>query len=313
MDLTVSAPITDLIQNRASRASEVRAGATSEGAIDQLNAARLAGSKVAPVGRSLNELGASFLPSSLSYGAVRAVGAHSSLLTPTERRLDLTASNGSARVHGTLSVSPFLPQPEHLLVLAGDRPSLAIVRFGDLSQDGSSSQYFEPLEVHAEATVHADGTEAISAFRRVEQWERIGLIGVGLGVVDRSYAVVHEALGNPVSGSEALASNQSVLRSLAAIDAVRATVELVAHDLAGVVAARGVSDLWMNAAKAWITEAVVSAANAAEKVAGLVRPDLAEPARVMAARASLLSRTLYAQAAEREMAADQLARGALDL
>lgn len=134
---------------------------------------------------------------------------------------------------GRLSVSPFFLPCTRLLFMATKSDSVVLaVCNSENTLVESVGDTFEIVLADTPVSILAVGDKAIQKWALAEQWERLALIGLTLGVVDRSYRIALDALWKGQQEKNILAGEQVAQFQLADNFIDRQAVEHLAYDAA---------------------------------------------------------------------------------
>jgi len=158
----------------------------------------------------------------------------------------LTVELSAGRVYGVLSVAPFCVPVSGIVFLAQsgsdvvlvDLPSPAAfaVRVGPGEGQGEGTQRLgDAFSVRLEDTpadVLAEGPEALKAWDRAAEWERLALLGLTAGLIDRAWRIALDAVCEGKRQGHVLADEQVAQFQLADNDIDRLASEHLVLDVA---------------------------------------------------------------------------------
>lgn len=140
----------------------------------------------------------------------------------------------SSRATGVVAVGPFgVPCAQLLLLARGGGADPALVRCpkgtGTVTRRGDA---FRLSMNKDEVEVLINGEAAYHLWGQLLIWERLGLLGLALGIVDRAWDIALEALAARLRRGEPLAGEQVAQFQVADNDIDRLGAELLAMDVA---------------------------------------------------------------------------------
>jgi hypothetical protein len=217
-------------------------------------------------------------------------------------------ANGT--VSGSVSVAPFCVPAVGLAFLARAGSESALVESGQTSTE--VQRVGESFTVRFQATparVLAQGDPALRAWERAALWERLGLVGLSVGLIDRAYRIAMDAIGEGQRQERVLAGEQVAQFQLADNYIDRLAAERLAQDVA-IDAERGRPVEAKLALVRYQTSGQAERCAArALHLASLFLPDVVPVARWLARRAHHLSVFGTAREHDVRLAAAGLAAG----
>ena len=145
----------------------------------------------------------------------------------------LTVELAGGRLHGEVSVAPFCVPASGLVLLAQAGDGQALVEAGpDGARVERAGDAFVAHLEDASAHVLAEGPEALSAWSRAVEWERLALVGLAAGVIDRAWRIALDAVCEGKRQGHPLADEQVAQFQLADNDIERLAADHLVLDVA---------------------------------------------------------------------------------
>ena len=194
---------------------------------------RAMGAYALPLGRLLARAGRAYVPLPDAARGVVALG-WPDATAPWRASEPLTAAlDGGETVSGSVSVAPFCVPASRLMFLAQAGADVALVEGSPSDSliqrvgDGFSVR-FERTPVRAVAL----GDAALRAWERAVLWERLALVGLTAGLIDRAYGIALDALCEGRWQQSLVASEQVAQFQLSDNYIERLAAERLAQDVA---------------------------------------------------------------------------------
>ena len=275
---------------------------------------RAMGAYALPLPELLTRAGRGYLPLPGNGGSAVALG-WPDAAAPWQPGDPLTLNMAAGGLSGNVNVAPFCIPAGGVVALAQDGAEVALV---DVASPGARGQgegavrSGDAFTVHvqdAPATVLARGGEALDAWRRAVEWERLALLGLTAGVIDRSWRIALDAVCEGKRQGHLLADEQVAQFQLADNDIERLAAEHLILD-AAVNADRGkLVEGKLAMVRYYTSKQAEGCAARALHVAQLFLPRLVPVARWLGLRAHHLSVFGYAREHEVRLAAAGLVAG----
>jgi hypothetical protein len=145
----------------------------------------------------------------------------------------LTVELNGSKLNGAITVAPFNVPARGLLLVAQSGSDVALIQ---TSADGSRTERRGDAHAvsfeNADAGVLATGPEAEQAWQRAVEWERLALLGLTAGLIDRSWRIALDALCEGKRAGNELADEQVAQFQLADNDIDRLAAEHLILDAA---------------------------------------------------------------------------------
>src|SRR5712691_10780597 len=139
----------------------------------------------------------------------------------------------AGKIRGHISVAPLCVPGDELLLLAGAEHTIVLVKVGP---EGSQTERLGDAFVVAfeDAPAHqlAQGVEAVAAWERLATRQRLALLGLTLGLMDRAWRIALDALCEGKRQGNILADEQVAQFQLSDIHIDRLVAEHLALDVA---------------------------------------------------------------------------------
>jgi hypothetical protein len=212
-------------------------------------------------------------------------------------------SDGRWRLQGSLQLMADDAGATSLVTLAesADGPLLVTA---DLPRSLASDS---PLVTLGDLDVRtiARGEQARRINAELLRWQRVGLLGVAVGIIDRSWLVIREAVTRARDERVEIAYEQGPEMRLAEVDIAREAAVLLALEATTNPASSDTEGL--ATARAWTSDSARSCAAVARLVVKMLDHRLDELAVALEARAIEISAALYPIFVEHRRAAEALA------
>jgi hypothetical protein len=222
----------ELWQTRPSRNGHATPAASP---LAQVAEFRALGAYALPLPELLARAGRGYVPLPGNAGGAVALGwpDASSPWLPSQ---PLTVSLSGGKLSGTVSVAPFCVPATGIVFLAQTGSDVALVDFPSPPAAGEATQragdaFVIELE-NAPADVLAEGPEALKAWDRAVEWERLALTGLTAGLMDRAWRIALDAVCEGKRQGNVLADEQVAQFQLADNDIERLSAEHLILDLA---------------------------------------------------------------------------------
>jgi len=138
----------------------------------------------------------------------------------------------AGKLQGAVSVAPFCLPAGSLVFMAQSGSSVALVQ---ATPEGATERTGDAFTVTFEDTpahILAEGAEAVAAWDRAVLWERLALVGLTAGLIDRAWRIALDALCEGKRGGQLLADEQVAQFQLADNDIERLSAESLILDVA---------------------------------------------------------------------------------
>jgi Acyl-CoA dehydrogenase, C-terminal domain len=145
----------------------------------------------------------------------------------------LTVEIGASEVvNGKVSVAPFCVPATSLMFVAQKSSDVALVAVLGVGQVERSGDAFTVSFSDQRAHVLAEGADAVAAWDCAVLWERLALLGLTLGLIDRCWRIALDALCEGKRAGNVLADEQVAQFQLADNDIERLSAENLILDAA---------------------------------------------------------------------------------
>jgi hypothetical protein len=144
----------------------------------------------------------------------------------------LTAELRDRNLYGSVSVAPFCLPASSLLFMAQDGAEVALVEVAQAGQVERLGDAFKVTFDGAVPAILARGAEAVAAWDRAVLWERLALLGMTLGLIDRCWRIALDALCEGKRAGNVLADEQVAQFQLADNDMERLAAQSLVLDAA---------------------------------------------------------------------------------
>lgn len=192
---------------------------------------RALGAYALPLTDLLARIGRSYLPLPKT-GAAVSLGSPD-VSAPLDRGQAFTAQLKGGRLSGTIQVAPFcIPAAGVVLLAQGDYELVLVEAVAEAGRVERVGEAFAVQFEDASAQVLARGAEAEQAWERAVQWERLALIGLTAGLIDRAWRIALDALCEGKRVGHELADEQVAQFQLADNDIERLSAEHLVLDAA---------------------------------------------------------------------------------
>lgn len=213
-------------------------------------------------------------------------------------------------VKGRLSVAPFFMPCTRFLFLVHKADMVVLVECGSSNaQVERVGDGFEIVLDNAPVRVVAEGQEATGLWQKAVEWERLALVGLTAGVVDRSYRIALDALWAGQQKHDELASEQVSQFQLADNYIDRLAVEHLVLDAAIDAQQGSLSPEKLALVRYSTSETVHRCAMRALHLASLFHESFLPTAQALVRRSHELSVFSAAREYEVQLAVAGLARG----
>lgn len=135
-------------------------------------------------------------------------------------------------VNGTISIAPFCLPAGSLVFLAQKGVDVALIAATQAGQSERCGDAFSVSFNEPRATILAEGSEAVAAWDRAVLWERLALLGLTLGLIDRCWRIALDALCEGKRAGNFLADEQVAQFQLADNDIERLSAQALILDAA---------------------------------------------------------------------------------
>jgi len=179
--------------------------------LGQVAEMRKLGEYALPLGGLLSQVGRRYLPTprKWSRGGVTPLG-WPDVTAPWRPGDQLAARFDGSKVSGRVFVAPFCV-PANRVILLADGAGQPVLLKGPAPNPGSTERLGDAFAVTFEGSpviLLAEGAEAVAAWQRLVTWERLALLGLTAGAIDRAWRIALDALcegkrqGNPLADEQ---------------------------------------------------------------------------------------------------------------
>lgn len=208
---------------------------TSASPLAQVAEFRALGAYALPLPELLARTGRGYVPLPGNAGGAVALG-WPDASAPWQTGQPLTVELTAGKLRGAVSVAPFCVPAGGVALLAQNGSEVALVDLPSPAVAGERTQRvgdaFSVQLSDAPAHVLAEGSEALTAWDRAVEWERLALIGLTAGLIDRSWRIALDAVCEGKRQGHPLAGEQVAQFQLADNDIERLAAEHLVLDLA---------------------------------------------------------------------------------